>query len=121
MEANILPDFISIDAAEGGTGAAPIELSNHVGMRGEDALKFAHETLISKGLREKIKIIYAGKVNSAFTLFKAICLGADLCNSARGFMFSLGCIQALRCHTDTCPTGVATQDKQLQVAPSSNG
>ena len=112
----VLPDFISVDAAEGGTGAAPIELSNHVGMRGEDALKFVHSCLLEKGVRDQIKIIYSGKINSAFSLFKALCMGADLCNSARGFMFSLGCIQALRCHTDTCPTGVATQDKQLQVA-----
>ena len=112
----IFPDFITIDAAEGGTGAAPIELSNHVGMRGDDALKFAHSSLCKYGLRDQIRIIYAGKVNSAFTLFKAFCFGADICNSARGFMFSLGCIQALKCHTDTCPTGVATQDKGLQVA-----
>ena len=113
---DIFPDFITVDAAEGGTGAAPIELSNHVGLRGEEALSFVHHSLVNEYLRKKIKIIYSGKVNSAFSLFKAICLGADICNSARGFMFSLGCIQALRCHTDTCPTGVATQDKRLQVA-----
>lgn len=110
----IYPDFITVDAAEGGTGAAPIEYSDNVGMRGEDALRFVDASLKEKGLRESIKIIYSGKVISAFTLLKAICFGADVCNSARGFMFSLGCIQSLRCHTNTCPTGVATQDDTLQ-------
>ncbi len=110
----IFPDFITVDAAEGGTGAAPQEYSDHVGMRGEDALRLAHKLLLEHGIRDKIKLIYSGKVFSGFTLLKAICLGADLCNSARGFMFSLGCIQSLRCHKNTCPTGVATQDKTLQ-------
>lgn len=113
-EQNIFPDFITVDAAEGGTGAAPIEYSNHIGMRGEDALKIVDATLKSKGVREKVKIIYSGKVYSGFTILKALCLGADLCNSARAFMFSLGCIQSLRCHTNTCPTGIATQNKILQ-------
>ncbi len=112
---DIFPDFITIDAAEGGSGAAPIEYSNHIGMRGDDALLFVNETLINLGVREKMKIIYAGKVTSGFTLLKALCYGADLCNSARGFMFSLGCIQSLRCHTDSCPTGIATQQKSLQA------
>jgi glutamate synthase domain-containing protein 2 len=111
---DIFPDFITVDAAEGGTGAAPIEYSDSIGMRGEDALRFVHRTLKEMGVRERLKVIYAGKVISGFTLLKALCLGADLCNSARGFMFSLGCIQSLRCHTNTCPTGVATQDKTLQ-------
>ncbi len=111
---DIFPDFITIDAAEGGTGAAPIEYTNHVGMRGDDALKFADKTLRDLGVRKKLKIIYAGKIISGFTIFKALCNGADVCNSARGFMFSLGCIQSLRCHTDACPTGVATQQKLLQ-------
>jgi glutamate synthase domain-containing protein 2 len=110
----IYPDFITVDAAEGGTGAAPIEYSDNVGMRGEDALRFIHKTLEEIEVRDRIKIIYAGKVLSGFTLLRALCLGADLCNSARGFMFSLGCIQSLRCHTNTCPTGIATQDKGLQ-------
>lgn len=110
----IFPDFITVDAAEGGTGAAPVEYSDSVGMRGEDALRFVHRTLKELGLRDRIRVIYAGKVISGFTLLKALCQGADLCNSARGFMFSLGCIQSLRCHTNTCPTGVATQDKTLQ-------
>jgi len=110
----IHPDFITVDAAEGGTGAAPVEYSDSVGMRGEDALRFVHQTLREMGVRDRIKVIYSGKVITGFTLLKALCQGADLCNSARGFMFSLGCIQSLRCHTNTCPTGVATQDKTLQ-------
>ena len=110
----IYPDFITVDAAEGGTGAAPEEYSDHVGMRGEDALKFVHKTLQELGVRDHIKVIYSGKVISGFTLLKAICFGADLCNSARGFMFSLGCIQSLRCDKNSCPTGVATQDRTLQ-------
>lgn len=110
----VFPDFITVDGAEGGTGAAPVEYSDSVGMRGEEALRFVHGTLKDFALREKIKIIYAGKVMSGFTLLKALCYGADLCNSARGFMFALGCIQSLRCHTNTCPTGVATQDQTLQ-------
>jgi glutamate synthase domain-containing protein 2 len=111
---NSLPDFITIDASEGGTGAAPIEYSNHVGMRGDDALRYMDSLLKEKGVREQTKLIYGGKVCTGFTMFKAFCYGADVCNSARGFMFSLGCIQALRCHTDSCPTGVATQNKKLQ-------
>ena len=112
---NILPDFITVDAAEGGTGAAPLEYSDFIGMRGDDALMFVDDTLIKHGIRDEIKIIYAGKVTSGFTMYKAFCLGADICNSARGFMFSLGCIQSMRCHTDSCPTGVATQNKYLQA------
>ena len=114
IEQQVFPDFITVDAAEGGTGAAPLDYSNHIGMRGEDALCFVDNTLKDFSVREKIRVIYAGKVTSGFTLFKALCLGADLCNSARGFMFSLGCIQSLRCHTDTCPTGIATQNKNMQ-------
>lgn len=114
INTNTLPDFITIDASEGGTGAAPIEFSNHIGMRGDDALLFVDELLKKKGVRDQLKLIYGGKVCTGFTMFKAFCYGADICNSARGFMFSLGCIQSLRCHTDTCPTGVATQNKKLQ-------
>lgn len=114
IETDRLPDFITVDASEGGTGAAPIEYSNHIGMRGEDALRFMNDLLQRKGVRDQIKIIYSGKVCTAFTMLKALCHGADICNSARGFMFSLGCIQSLRCNTDTCPTGIATQNKHLQ-------
>jgi len=115
IEKDILPDFITVDASEGGTGAAPIEYSNNIGLRGEEALVFVDETLTDLKIREKIKIIFAGKIISGVSMYKAFCRGADICNSARGFMFSLGCIQSLRCHTDTCPTGIATQNENLQV------
>ncbi len=115
MAKDCLPDFITVDAAEGGTGAAPLEYSDFIGMRGDDALMFVDDTLIKYGIRDEIKIIYAGKVTSGFSMYKAFCLGADICNSARGFMFSLGCIQSLKCHTDSCPTGIATQNKHLQA------
>jgi len=111
---DIFPDFITVDAAEGGTGAAPVEYTDYVGMRGEEALKFVDEALRESGLRNEIRVIYSGKVFSGFTLLKALCFGADVCNGARGFMFALGCIQSLRCHTNSCPTGVATQDETLQ-------
>ena len=84
-------------------------------MKGEDALQFVHETLLDKNVRSEVKIIYAGKIIDGFSLYRALCFGADLCNSARGFMFSLGCIQALKCHTNKCPTGIATQNKSLEV------
>ncbi|MCG9791047.1 FMN-binding glutamate synthase family protein [Flavobacterium algicola] len=111
--ADCYPDFITIDGAEGGTGAAPLEFSDGVGMPFEPALIFANKTLINLNIREKIRIIGSGKIISGYSILHAVALGADLCNSARGFMFSLGCIQALRCHTNQCPTGVATQDKML--------
>lgn len=84
-------------------------------MRGDDALMFVDETLKKFKIRDSVKVIYAGKVTSGYSMYKALCYGADVCNSARGFMFSLGCIQSLRCHTDSCPTGIATQNKNLQV------
>lgn len=107
------PDFITVDGAEGGTGAAPLEFSDSVGMPVEPALMFVRRTLERFGLHGEIKIIASGKVLTSASLMKMLGLGADLCNSARGFMFSLGCIQALRCNTNDCPTGVATQDKGL--------
>ncbi len=110
---HIWPDFISIDGAEGGTGAAPLEFSDSVGLPLEPALIFANGTLEKYNLRKNIKIIASGKALSAFSIIKNIALGADICNSARGFMFSLGCIQALRCNTNECPTGVATQNPSL--------
>jgi glutamate synthase domain-containing protein 2 len=110
----IFPDFITIDGAEGGTGAAPLEFSDSVGLPLEPSLIFVRGTLVKFGLREKVKIIASGKALSAFSILKYIALGADSCNSARGFMFSLGCIQALRCNTNDCPTGVATQKAALQ-------
>ncbi|KXW56538.1 MAG: FMN-binding glutamate synthase family protein [Betaproteobacteria bacterium] len=110
------PDFIVIDGAEGGTGAAPIEFVDHVGLPLEDGLHLVNQTLLACGLRGKIKIGASGKIISGFDLFKVLALGADWGNSARGFMFALGCIQSLSCHTDTCPTGIATQNKQRQKA-----
>lgn len=110
---NIYPDFITVDGAEGGTGAAPLEFADAVGVPLEPALIFVHQSLEKYGIRDKLRIICSGKVLSAASFLKMLALGADLCNSARGFMFSLGCIQALRCNTNDCPTGVATQDKML--------
>ena len=108
-----LPDFISIDGGEGGTGAAPLEFTNSVGMPLEDGLVFAVDTLRKYGLKDKIKINATGKVATAFDIYKMLSLGADLCCSARGMMISLGCIQALECDKNTCPTGVATQNEAL--------
>jgi len=110
---NCFPDFITVDGAEGGTGAAPLEFSDGVGMPFEPALIFVNKTLIRLNIRDKIRVICSGKIISGYSILRAIAMGADMCNSARGFMFSLGCIQALRCNNNTCPTGVATQDKML--------
>lgn len=110
---HVWPDFITVDGAEGGTGAAPLEFSDSVGLPLEPALIFVNGTLEKYHLREHIRIIASGKAISAFSILKNIALGADICNSARGFMFSLGCIQALRCNTNECPTGVATQKASL--------
>ncbi|QFT58132.1 Glutamate synthase [NADPH] large chain [Sulfitobacter sp. THAF37] len=111
LETKILPDFIVVDGAEGGTGAAPVEFSNHVGMPMTEGLTFVHNTLRGAGLRDQIRVGAAGKVVSAFDIARALALGADWCNAARGFMFAIGCIQAQACHTNHCPVGVATQDK----------
>ncbi len=110
LETGITPDFIVVDGAEGGTGAAPVEFSNHVGMPMIEGLTFVHNTLRGAGLRDEVKVGAAGKIVSAFDIARALALGADWCNSARGFMFSIGCIQAQACHTNHCPVGVATQD-----------
>jgi len=110
LETGIKPDFITLDGSEGGTGAAPIEFTNSVGTPIKDALITVNNALIGTGLREDIKIIAAGKIISAFHLIKALALGADAVNSARGMMFALGCIQSRACNTDHCPTGIATQD-----------
>jgi len=104
------PDFIVVDGKEGGTGAAPPEFMDHLGMPMRDGLTFVHNTLVGIGLRDRVRIGCSGKILTAFDMARAMALGADWCNSARGFMFALGCIQSLSCHTDTCPTGVATQD-----------
>ncbi len=110
LETGITPDFIVVDGTEGGTGAAPVEFSNHVGMPMIEGLTFVHNTLRGAGLRDQIKVGAAGKIVSAFDIARALALGADWCNSARGFMFAVGCIQAQACHSNHCPVGVATQD-----------
>lgn len=113
IELDIYPDFITIDGAEGGTGAAPREFSNFLGTPLNDALNFMHNTLIACGIREKLKIIASGKVIDAFSISQKMALGADICNSARAMMFAVGCIQALRCNNNSCPAGVATQNPSL--------
>jgi glutamate synthase domain-containing protein 2 len=110
------PDFVVVDGSEGGTGAAPIEFADHVGMPLRDGLQLVHNSLVGAGLRSRIRIGASGKVISAFDMARCLALGADWCNSARGFMFALGCIQSRTCHTDHCPTGVATQDPVRQRA-----
>src|SRR5699024_9164260 len=107
---NILPDFIVVDGKEGGTGSAPIEFSDHIGTPLQEGLLFVHNVLVGIGLRKKIRIGASGKIITAFDITKTLAIGADWVNSARGFMFSLGCIQSRSCHTNACPTGIATQD-----------
>ncbi len=114
LATGITPDFIVVDGAEGGTGAAPLEFTDHVGSPLQEGLLLVHNTLRGVGLRGRIKIGCAGKVVSAFDIARMMALGADWCNSARGFMFALGCLQAQHCHTGQCPTGVATQDPLRQ-------
>jgi glutamate synthase domain-containing protein 2 len=114
LATGITPDFIVVDGAEGGTGAAPMEFTDHVGSPLQEGLLLVHNTLRGVSLRERIKIGAAGKVVSAFDITRLMALGADWCNSARGFMFALGCIQAQHCHTGQCPTGVTTQDPLRQ-------
>ncbi len=116
LDTGITPDFITVDGGEGGTGAAPTEMTNSVGTPIRDALIFVNSALTGIGLREKIRIIASGKMFSAFHVLRAIALGADTVNSARGFMLSLGCIQARTCNTDHCPTGIATQNPSRNKA-----
>jgi glutamate synthase domain-containing protein 2 len=113
VKTGILPDFITVDGGEGGTGAAPLEFSNYVGMPLRDALAFVHDALNGFALRRHIRIIASGKISTGFDIVKNLALGADMCNSARAMMLALGCIQALVCNTNKCPTGVATQDANL--------
>jgi glutamate synthase domain-containing protein 2 len=110
VQLNSYPDFITIDGGEGGTGAAPPEFSNYVGMPMLDALAFADNALRGFGIRHEMKLIASGKILTGFQIVRAMALGADTCNSARAMMMALGCIQALECNKNTCPTGVATQD-----------
>jgi len=116
LETNILPDFITVDGAEGGTGAAPIEFSDHIGVPIREGIVFVHNALEGIGVRDRVKLGASGKRVTAFEIAAAFALGADFCNTARGFMFALGCIQAQSCHTNVCPVGVATQDGWLQRA-----
>lgn len=116
LQSGILPDFIVVDGKEGGTGAAPLEFSNHIGVPLREGLLFVHNTLVGLNLRDKIKIGASGKIISAFDIARVLAMGADWANSARGFMFAVGCIQSQSCHTNKCPTGVATQDKLRQRA-----
>lgn len=116
LESGITPDFIVVDGKEGGTGAAPLEFSNHMGMPLVEGLTFVHNTLRGAGLRDRIKLGASGKLITSFDIARALALGADWVNSARGFMFAVGCIQAQACHTNHCPVGVATQDKLRQRA-----
>jgi glutamate synthase domain-containing protein 2 len=110
LETGICPDFVVVDGTEGGTGAAPLEFMDHLGMPMREGLNFVHNALVGIGVRERVRIGAAGKIATAFDIARAVALGADWCNAARAFMFSLGCIQSLSCHTDRCPTGVSTQD-----------
>ncbi|QWF19083.1 FMN-binding glutamate synthase family protein [Lysobacter capsici] len=110
QETGVLPDFIVVDGAEGGTGAAPAEFIDHVGVPMHEALMLVHNTLVGLELRDRIRIGAAGRVTSAFDIARTLAMGADWCNAGRGYMFALGCIQAQSCHTDRCPTGIATQD-----------
>jgi glutamate synthase domain-containing protein 2 len=116
ISTGILPDFIVVDGSEGGTGAAPLELTDHMGMPMLEGLRLVHNTLVGLNLRQHIRIGASGKIISGFDVVRTVALGADWCNSARGFMFALGCIQAQTCHTGNCPTGVTTQDPKRQIA-----
>ncbi|MFT5141559.1 MAG: glutamate synthase domain-containing protein 2 [Rhodothermales bacterium] len=113
LETGISPDFISVDGGEGGTGAAPLEFSNSIGMPARDGWAFVHGALTAAGVRDDVRILASGKILTGFHMIRALALGADACYSARGMMLALGCIQALRCNNDTCPTGVATQNPDL--------
>jgi glutamate synthase domain-containing protein 2 len=116
LETGITPDFIVVDGKEGGTGAAPLEFMDHLGMPLRDGLAFVHAALVGANLRDRIRIGCSGKIISGFDMARVMALGADWCNAARGFMFAVGCIQAQQCHMGTCPTGVATQDPLRQRA-----
>lgn len=114
-EMDVYPDFITIDGAEGGTGAAPSEFSNHLGFPLLDALQFVNNMLVGAEVRDNVKVIASGKIITGFSMVRAHALGADVCNSARAMMFALGCIQALKCNTNKCPTGITTSDPELMA------
>ncbi len=113
LKLKLYPDYIVVDGAEGGTGAAPLEFTNYMGTPGKDALIYVVNKLKDAGLKEKIKVISTGKITTAFDIMRLLCLGADGTYAARSMLLALGCIQALRCNTNFCPTGVATQDQSL--------
>ena len=116
IEADDYPDFIVVDGAEGGTGEAPVEFMDHVGIPLHDGFLLVHNALVGAGIRDKIKVGVSGKLVTAFDIARMLAIGADWCNAARGFMFAVGCIQARICHTNRCPTGVTTQDPLRQKA-----
>ena len=116
LETGVTPDFIVVDGAEGGTGAAPVEFTDHVGTPLQEGLRLVHNTLVGVGLRDRIKLGCAGKVTNSFDIARMLALGADWCNSGRAFMMAVGCLQAQTCHTGRCPTGVTTQDPLRQRA-----
>ncbi len=113
LEKQSYPDYIVVDGSEGGTGAAPLEFANTVGCPSKEALIFVHNALTGFGIRKQIKLISSAKVSTGFDLISSIALGADACNAARSFMMSIGCIHALKCNQNTCPVGIATQNKEL--------
>jgi glutamate synthase domain-containing protein 2 len=114
LETGIKPDFIVVDGTEGGTGAAPLEFVDHIGTPMREGLVFAHNCLVGTGLRSDIRLGVAGRIITGFDMARVLALGADWCNAGRGFMFALGCVQAQSCHTDSCPSGVATQNQWRQ-------
>ncbi len=114
LATGIRPDFVVVDGSEGGTGAAPRELADHVGMPLREGLVLMRNALVGAGLRGEVRLAASGKVTSGFSMAANMAIGADWCNAARAFMFSLGCVQSLRCHTGLCPTGVTTNDPHLQ-------
>ncbi len=116
LATGVTPDFIVIDGSEGGTGAAPLEFSNSLGLPINEGLSFAQACLVGAGLHDRIRLVASGKIATGFDMVVKMALGADTCNMARPFMFTIGCIQSLRCHTNTCPTGVATQDPERYKA-----
>ncbi len=116
LQTRVLPDFIVVDGSEGGTGAAPVEFVDHLGMPMREGLMFVHNMLVGAGLRGQLKLGVSGKIVSAFDIARVLALGADWTNAARAFMFAVGCIQSQSCHTNRCPTGVATQDPLRQRA-----
>jgi len=114
LDTGITPDFLTVDGAEGGTGAAPLEFQNSLGFPLAEGLRLMHALLVGAGLRDEVRLIGSGKVYSGFSLVRTLAHGADLTNAARAFMFSLGCIQALKCNSNTCPTGITTQQPELE-------